>query len=169
MKKLFSLLLAIILTGALTAPVFAHQQRTAVTKVLFNKNTGNLEITHRFYMHDAEHAVQILFDKRADIRNSADTRELFANYVGKRFAIKPLNGEELKLEPVGHEIERIYFWVYQEVKAPENIKGLTMIHNALRDIWTDQVNTVNVEGRGDLRTATFSGDVELLSVELVNN
>jgi len=168
MKKLFSLVLAIIMTGALTAPVFAHQQRAAMTKVLFNKNTGNLEIMHRFYIHDTEHAVQMLFDKKADIRNSEDTRELFANYVGKRFSIKPLNGSELELKSVGHEIERIYFWVYQEVKAPDDIEGLTMIHNALRDIWADQVNTVNVEGRGDLRTATFEGEVELLSIELNN-
>lgn len=153
------------MTGALSAPVFAHQQRAAITKVLFNKNTGNLEVMHRFYLHDTEHAVQMLFDKKADIRNSSDTQELFANYVSQRFAIKPNDGSELKLKPVGHEIERIYFWVYQEVKAPENIEGLSMIHNALRDIWTDQVNTVNVEGNGDLRTATFEGDVELLSVE----
>jgi len=165
MKQIFIIILAVLMTGVYSAPVFAHQLRAAITKVLFNKNTGNLEVMHRFYLHDTEHAVQMLFDKRADIRNSADTQELFANYVSQRFAIKPLNGEELKLKQVGHEIERIYFWVYQEIKAPENIEGLTIIHNALRDIWTDQINTVNVEGRGDLRTATFDGDVELLSVE----
>ncbi|MBL4601155.1 MAG: hypothetical protein JKY84_00265 [Emcibacteraceae bacterium] len=165
MKKLFIITLALLMTGVFTTPVFAHQLRAAITKVLFNKNTGNLEIMHRFYIHDTEHAAQILFNKTADIRNSTDTQELFANYVAKRFAIKPLNGEELKLKAVGHEIERIYFWVYQEVKAPEDIRGLTMIHNALRDIWTDQINTVNVEGMGELQTATFDGDVELLSVE----
>mgnify|MGYP000058918280 FL=1 len=163
------LVLVLLITGALSASVFAHQQRAAITKVLFNQNTGNLEIMHRFYLHDTEHAVQMLFDKRADIRNSADTQELFANYVSKRFAIKPLNGEELKLKHVGHEIERIYFWVYQEVEAPEDIEGLTMIHNALRDIWTDQINTVNVEGKGDIRTATFEGNIELLSVEFDND
>lgn len=167
MKNL--IVLIVMITGVFITPVFAHQQRAAITKVLFNKNTGNLEVMHRFYLHDTEHAVQMLFDKKADIRNSAATRELFANYVSQRFAIKPLNGEELKLTAVGHEIERIYFWVYQEVKAPEDIEGLTMIHNALRDIWTDQVNTVNVEGRGDLRTATFDGEVEILSVEFNNN
>jgi len=167
MKRL--LVLILLITGALSASVFAHQQRAAITKVLFNQNTGNLEIMHRFYLHDTEHAVQMLFDKRADIRNSADTQELFANYVSKRFAIKPLNGEELKLKHVGHEIERIYFWVYQEVEAPKDIEGLTMIHNALRDIWTDQINTVNVEGKGDIRTATFEGNIELLSVEFDND
>lgn len=163
MKRL--LVLTLLITGALIASVFAHQQRAAITKVLFNQNTGNLEIMHRFYLHDTEHAVQMLFDKRADIRNSSDTQELFANYVSKRFSIKPLDGPELKLKPVGHEIERIYFWVYQEVKAPESIQGLTMVHNALRDIWTDQINTVNVEGKGNIRTATFQGNIELLSVE----
>ncbi|MBT5072627.1 MAG: hypothetical protein HOJ34_11475 [Kordiimonadaceae bacterium] len=161
--------MAVLISGTSVTPAYAHQLRSAITKVLFNKNTGNLEVMHRFYLHDTEHAVQMLFDKKADIRNSADSQELFANYVGQRFAIKPLDGEELKLKPVGHEIERIYFWVYQEVKAPEDIKGLTMIHNALRDIWTDQINTVNVEGIGDLRTATFEGDVELLSVEFNDN
>lgn len=168
MKNIFIIAMSILMAGVLTMPAHAHQLRAAITKVLFNKNTGNLEIMHRFYLHDTEHAVQMLFDKKADIRNSEGTRELFANYVSNRFAIKPLNGEELKLTPVGHEIERIYFWVYQEVKAPEDIEGLTMIHNALRDIWTDQINTVNVEGRGDLRTATFEGNVELLSVEFNN-
>jgi hypothetical protein len=165
MKRFFIIFFSVVMVGALIAPAHAHQLRAAITKVLFNKNTGNLEVMHRFYLHDTEHAAQMLFDKKADIRKSTDTQELFANYVSQRFAIKPLNGEELKLKHVGHEIERIYFWVYQEIKAPENIEGLTIIHNALRDIWADQINTVNVEGRGDLRTATFDGDVEILSIE----
>ena len=167
MTRLFVLVLMI--TGALTASVFAHQQRAAITKVLFNKNTGNLEVMHRFFLHDTEHAVELLFDKDADIINSEKTQKQFADYVVDRFAIKPLNGPELKLDLVGYEITQEFLWVYQEVKAPESIEGLTMIHNAMRDIWIDQVNTVNVEGRGDLRTATFEGDVELLSVELKNH
>ncbi len=167
MKRIVIIFLAV--ASLLTLPATAHQLRTAITKVLFNKNTGNLEVMHRFYLHDTEHAVQMLFDKKADIRNSANTRELFANYVSNRFAIKPLDGKELQLTPVGHEIERIYFWVYQEVKAPEDLQGLSMIHNALRDIWSDQVNTVNVEGIGDLRTATFEDGIELLSIEFNNS
>lgn len=161
--------MVMMITGVTSTPVFAHQLRSAITKVLFNPNTGNLEVMHRFYLHDTEHAVKALFDKNADIINSADTQELFTNYVSQRFFIKPLNGEELRLNLVGHEIDRIYFWVYQEIKAPDNIEGLTIIHNALRELWHDQVNTVNVEGRGDLKTATFEGDIELISVEFNND
>lgn len=165
MKKIFIVILSLILTGVTTAPVFAHQLKSAITKVLFNPNTGNLEVMHRFYLHDTEHAVKVLFDSKADIYNSADTQELFANYVSQRFFIKPLDGEEMKLKHVGHEIERLYFWVYQEIKAPDNIEGLSIIHNALRDIWPEQINTVNVIGQGDLRTATFDGDMEIITVE----
>jgi len=158
-----------VMAAVMVTSALAHQQRAAITKVLFNKNTGNLEVMHRFFLHDTEHAVQMLFDKNADIISSEKTKKQFADYVAERFAIKPLNGDELKLDMVGYEADRQFFWVYQEVKAPDSIEGLTMIHNALRDIWIDQVNTVNVEGRGDLRTSTFEGDVELLSVELKNH
>lgn len=166
MVKLVRIFSLFVMAGVLITSALAHQQKAAITKVLFNKNSGNLEIMHRFFLHDTEHAVQALFDRNADIINSKETQQQFAQYVADRFAIKPLEGPELKLDLVGYEIDRQYIWVYQETKSPEDIKGLTMIHNALRDIWFDQVNTVNVEGRGDLRTATFEGDVELLSVEL---
>jgi hypothetical protein len=38
-------------------------------------------------------------------------------------------------------------------------------HNALRDLWPSQINTINIEGKGDLQTLTFSDSVELLKVE----
>ena len=162
-------LIIMIVAGALTAPVNAHQIRAAITKVLFNKNTGNLEVMHRFYLHDAEHAVKEIIGTKADLHNSLKTQKAFAKYVSKRFYIKPLNGKEIHLNIVGQEVDHKFFWVYQEIKAPKDLKGLVIVHNALREIWTDQINTVNIEGRGDLKTATFSGDIELLSVEFKNH
>lgn len=169
MKKIFIVILSLLIAGVISTPVFAHQIKTAITKILFNPNTGNIEVMHRFNLHDTGHAVRVLFDKKADIYNSKDTQELFANYVSNRFFIKPLGGEELKLKNVGHEIERVYFWVYQEIKAPTNIKGLTIIDNALRDIWPEQTNTVNIEGHGDLKTAIFNGDAEIINIEFSND
>jgi hypothetical protein len=167
LRSLFLTLM--VIAGALTAPANAHQIRAAITKVLFNKNTGNLEVMHRFYLHDAEHAVKQVVGTKADIHNSAKTQEAFAKYVSERFYIKPLKGKELALKIVGQEVDGKFFWVYQEVKAPKNLNGLMIVHNALREIWTYQINTVNVEGMGDLKTATFSGDLELLSVEFKNH
>ena len=51
----------------------AHQQKIAITTVLFNPRTENIEIMHRFNLHDAEHAVKAMFKKTADILDDKDT------------------------------------------------------------------------------------------------
>ena len=153
----------LIAAGAVTVPAAAHQQKAAITKVLFNPRTGNIEVMHRFYLHDAEHAVRQIFGKDADIIGTLETQSIFADYVGERFALK--NGEaDLPLSPVGFEIERAFFWVYQETPIIENISDLTIKHNALRDVWPQQVNTVNIEGLDEIKTAIFSGSVELKTI-----
>ncbi len=155
----------LITAGAYTVPAAAHQQKAAITKVLFNPRTGNIEVMHRFYMHDAEHAVRQIFGKDADIIGSAETQSIFADYVGERFAL--ISGEtELPLSPVGFEIERVFFWVYQETPITDGISDLTIKHDALRDVWPQQINTVNIEGLGEVKTATFDGTIELKTITI---
>jgi len=158
-------LFTLITAGAFTVPAAAHQQKAAITKVLFNPRTGNIEVMHRFYMHDAEHAVRQIFGKDADIIGSAETQSVFADYVSERFALT--SGEtSLPLSPVGFEIERVFFWVYQETPMVSGIDDLTIKHDALRDVWPHQINTVNIEGLGDVKTATFDGSAEILTLDL---
>jgi len=157
-----------LIAGAITAPVYAHSQKAAITRVLFNPRTANLEVMHRFSMHDAEHAVKQIFDGDADIISSKDTQEKFSKYVADRFSIMESDGKALVLESVGYEIEGKFFWVYQETKAPE-AETLILSHNALRDLWPTQINTVNIEGKHGLRTVTFDGSEELITVNLKPN
>lgn len=147
----------------------AHQQKMAITTVLFNPRTHNLEIMHRFDVHDAEHAVKEIFDGDADIMQSKKTQSDFANYVIERFAIYNMQKKELPLAFVGTELEGKYFWVYQETPAPADLEGMYIQHNALRDIWHKQTNTINVEGMGDIQTLTFTDSTELLSVEFTHH
>lgn len=156
-----------LMAGALV-PAFAHQQKAAITQVLFNPRTGNIEVAHRFYLHDAEHAVRQIFGRDADILGSRETQSLFAEYVGERFAMTDDGETPLPLAAVGFEIERRFFWVYQETPVKAGIKELTFRHDALRDLWPEQINTINVEGIGTVRTATFDGSVEVQTITLKN-
>lgn len=144
--------------------VNAHQQKMAITTVYFNARTNNIEVMHRFNLHDAEHAVKEIFDGNADIIQSEATQSDFANYVIERFAIYRADKTELSLSLVGTELEGTHFWVYQETPAPKSLNGMYIQHNALRDIWHTQTNTINIEGMGDIQTLTFTDDTELLSV-----
>ncbi len=135
----------------------AHQQKEAVTRVLFNARTDNIEVMHRFLLHDAEHAVKQLIDAGADILGSEQARESFSTYVYRHFSISDQRGHEIELTPVGHEVEGRFLWVYEEAAIPAGLTALRISHSALRDLWPDQVNLVNVEREDGVRSATFRG------------
>jgi hypothetical protein len=141
---------------------FAHQQKAAETTVTFNKRSGQLEVSHRFYMHDTEHAVQALFDKNADIINLKETQQQFADYVAKQFLVRTLADEELPLKTVGYEVEGKFFWVYQETAIPKGLDGLKLFNGSLRDLWPTQINMVNIEGKDKVRTLYFSDNKDWL-------
>ena len=142
----------------------AHQQKSAISTISFNPSTHNIEIMHRFRIHDAEHAVKHIFGKDADIVSSTKTQQQFNHYVNEHFSMFA-NGSALQLTSVGYESDGQFFWVYQETTEPPALDNLSIQHNALRDIWEKQVNTINIEGKGQLQTMTFSGSIELLEVK----
>jgi len=144
----------------------AHQQKESITRILFNPRTGNIEVMHRFDLHDAEHAVKQIFDTDADILASNETRDRFAAYVHARFALRDQDGVDLPLAPVGHEIEGRFLWVYAETPIPDKLTALTLTHDALRDLWPDQVNLVNVDRDGETTSALFAGGEEAITLRL---
>lgn len=164
MKKLMpGLLLAVLSVGW---PVFAHQQKAAITRVIFNERTGTLDVIHRFYLHDAEHAVRQLLGRDADMIDSAETQAAFADYVQSHFGLHSASGEALVMESAGHEVDGNFVWVYQQRALPASLDSLQVTHDALREIWSDQINTVNIEIGDEVKTLSFEGDTRRLSATL---
>ena len=148
------LLLSVLLCFG--APLQAHQMKTAITKLLFNDRSGQLEVMHRFYLHDAEHAVKHLQGKAADIHQQEAARAQFADYVATHFSLT-LNGEPLQLKLLGSELDGRHIWVYQEIALPKaELNTLSVRHDSLMNIWPAQINVVNLEGRGQVRTLKLS-------------
>ena len=162
MNKIVKWLLGTLLFAAFS--LSAHQQKTAISTVLFNPRTENIEIMHRFRVHDAEHAVREILGKDADIIDSKKTQEQFGEYVNQRFSLFGSDEQSLPLKMVGVELDGKFFWVYQETTQPTKMDNMTIRHDALRDLWPEQVNTINVEGKGKLQTLTFTDSVELLKL-----
>ena len=163
-SRLLTLLSTLLLVWWQPSMVEAHQQKAAVTRVLFNSNSGNLEVMHRFLLHDAEHALQQLFDPTADIIASEIAREQFAAYVTERFALLDANGSTLPLRYVGQDLDGSFLWVYQEMHLPGAMTSMSVVHNALRDVWAEQNNLVNIERNDAIQTLNFNGSIEWLSV-----
>lgn len=147
--------LAILASLFFIAGAQAHQQKAAVSSVLFNDRSHNVEIYHRFYIHDAEHAVKHLFGKKGDIIASKSTQKQFADYIAHQFELRDFQGQTLPLKLLGYEVEGKFFYVYQELPIPANLKGLVIKQSALLEIWSQQQNLVNVEGRGPIQSLQF--------------
>ncbi|MCL1079876.1 hypothetical protein D5R81_17570 [Parashewanella spongiae] len=123
----------------------AHQQKEAYTNIKFNQRTDMLEIQHRFYLHDAEHAAQRVIDKSADLISDPVSREAFAYYATSTFSLKNESEMTLALEYVGTELQGKYLWVYQETPITKDMNRFYIKMTTLQEIWSDQVNHINIE------------------------
>jgi hypothetical protein len=150
----------LLLALALLAPIasIAHQVQVALTTVTFSVRTGSVEVIHRFYTHDTEHAMSILAGRQADIMLDQAVQQQFGQYVSKYFQLLDQNGKELPLALVGVELEGDVIWVYQETPLPGHLTELSVTNPVLLDLLPGQVNTVNVECGGELSTLEFSGN-----------
>jgi hypothetical protein len=152
---LIRLICSLLLLAGCCGELVAHEMKTALTKVVFNNRSGNIEVMHRFYVHDAEHGVKQLFDKGADLLNSELTQLQFNQYVSEQFTMTSLTAEVIKLTLLGGQLDGRFFWVYQEVPIPATVAGLRFQHRALQELWPAQVNTVNIEGKGEIKSLIF--------------
>ncbi len=141
----------------------AHQQKTAVTRLLFNESSGNLEVMHRLFLHDAEHAASVVFGEKQDLIESAASRALFGSYVVNRFAMQATeadgSSQEISLQYIGEEIDGQFLWVYQEAVGfaeSTTAQQLELINSILRDVWPEQSNLVNLEREGRINSVTFT-------------
>lgn len=155
---------ALLMALLLAVPLAAHQQKESITRVLFNPRTGNIEVMHRFLLHDAEHAIRELFGESADLIGNQADRDRFADYVHQRFSLADQDGAPIPLSPVGNEIESRFLWVYAEAPVPEGLISLTLSHDALRDLWPDQSNLVNIERDRDVQSVLFDGGSDELTI-----
>lgn len=155
-----------VLLALASSTLFAHQLHSASTTVAYNPRSETIEVMHRFFLHDAEHAVKQLFDAKADIHNNAATQQQFADYVMENFKLSSLAGESLPLRLVGFDIDGRDFWVYQEVARPKVLTGFMIRQPVLQELWPSQLNLVNVEGFSEaLKSVTFSRDDNWLAVQ----
>mgnify|MGYP005710307565 FL=1 len=148
----------------LSGNVGAHEQKSSITVVLANKNSGLLEISHRFNIHDAEHALTQLFGGKTDIMNDPLTQTRFSDYIQGHFSLRISDKHPIALSYVGHEVDGKFFWVYQEAPLPPSTPQIQVFANALQSVWTRQTNLVNFEGLGSIQSLRFTLNTEWQTV-----
>ena len=122
----------------------SHEQKTSITVILANKNTGCLEISHRFNIHDSEHALTELFGTSADIINDVSTQSRFSQYIQEHFALRTSEQVPIATHNIGHEVEGKFFRVYQEATLAPSASAIGVFAVALQSVWKRQTTLVNL-------------------------
>lgn len=135
-----------------STPAAGHRLKESLTTIEVNARTQLVEIVHRYYVHDAEHAVSQLAGLSGDIRSDEMLQQAFGRYVARQFGLADADRTPLALDLLGVELEGPYLWVYQEMPAAHFGDIAYVRHRAMQDVWSDQVNQVNVKRDAGVRT-----------------
>lgn len=144
--------------GALVCVAAAHGHRApgSLSTIEFNATTGNTEIVHRLHSHDAELGVSTVTEVNGLSVLDLEGRARIALYVEERFRIETDAGP-LPLSLIGAELAGDYLLVYQEFtgRLPEAVR---LRDDILRDAFPEQINQVNIDTDGVVRSVMFAND-----------
>lgn len=143
----------------------AHRQNESYTTLSFNQQNGNLEVAHRFYLHDAEHALKQTIGKAGNITLDEALQSEFSDYLLSNFVLKDDNDKVLELDTVGFESDGKFLWVYQERPALDT-RELKVKHTAMQEIYPKQVNQINLEKDGVTNSVRTTADKEWYSLSM---
>ena len=91
-----------------------------------------------------------------DIVTDKNAQTNFSRYVQQQFHIKINKTTPVMLNYIGHEVEGKFFWIYQEIDITKPLSSISISHTALQSVWASQVNLVNIEGFGSIKSLRFS-------------
>jgi len=135
--------------------LFAHPTPKGLTTIERNPNTNTVEIVHRFHLHDAEEAMQVILSEADLTLDALEGRAQLALHVEETFQLA--DGETnvpLSLVLVGAEIKGENVLVFQEYT--DGLPPLVKVrHDALRDAFPEQVNTLNAKLGSRVQTLVF--------------
>ncbi len=153
-RKTLHIMSGAALGAALPLSAVAHREKKTLTTIEWNADKKMLYVIHSYHLHDAETA---LADKgiieTADLF-SLKARAQLALYTAKNFSLSTA-GKKIDLDILGAETEAKTAYVYQQAKLSSAPKELVISAKMLRDIIPGQLNNVDVNLEGEIRSVQF--------------
>ena len=149
--RILSLSLIIV---ALAPGVSAHRYHTSVTRLEYNSEQRLFEITVQTFADDIEAALSKRNGGGVRLDSRAKTNALLLEYLRNVIALKK-GDRELELKWIGMELKGHSAWFYLEAEAPGGHSNVSLRNNLLFDLFTDQVNIVNVVNSGKKGSLIF--------------
>jgi len=138
------------------APALAHRLTTTETRVDINSDTGRVEVTHTFHIHDAEIALAKagLIDSPNLV--SLKERAQMALYIDQTFALFQ-NNVKIELSLLGAELDKRNVLTFQEGQIALPMGDLAVSAEMMRAFVPHQINNVDIAIDGQVTSLQFRG------------
>jgi hypothetical protein len=139
--------------------VLPHRFHTSLTRIDYNAEDKNIEITIQLFTHDLEKVLERISKQRIDFEKSAETDKLIEKYLEEHFVLQNQKGEKLKLRWVGKESDVDTTLVYMEFQTADNIEGFMLRNTIFFESFRDQTNLITARFDGKKADLLFkAGD-----------
>jgi hypothetical protein len=138
-----------------SAAAGAHRFHMGITEVAYNARTNSTEIVHTYMAHDVEALLMNLYGRQFDLGDPED-QAVLRKYVEGRFWLMGQDKARLPVRWVGMTADSQSVVIYQELENAPLSKTAAIHQGVLIDFLPDQVNTVNLNEAGAVRSLTFT-------------
>jgi hypothetical protein len=132
----------------------AHNFHAGITDISFNPRSGSTEIVHTYMAHDVEALLTNMYQRQFDL-SQPDDQAVLRKYLEQQFWLQGTDKQKLPLRWVGVTVDAQSVVVFQEAEHAPLSKTALVHDEVMTDFMPDQVNTVNVNDNGSIRTLGF--------------
>jgi len=122
-----------------------HPFFISLTDMVYNENRQQIEIAQKIFWTDIETSLTIATGKQVNFLNPKDPKQLeslIEEYILRNNKLE-VDGKQLKLTYLGHEVEEDAAWFYMESEQiPEPVQ-VTIYNSILIEDFPTQQNIVN--------------------------
>ena len=148
-------MLCVALLLCVSTAASAHRFHFGMTDITYNERTGSTEIVHTYTAHDIEALLLNLYQRQFDLSDPED-QDVLRKYVERQFWIAAQDATRLPARWVGMTVDANSVVIYQEIEDTPLSRAATIRQGVLIDFLPEQVNTVNLNAGGAVRSLTFN-------------
>lgn len=144
----------------------AHKFYVSHLNMNYDKQSKTFQLSFSINIEDLEKTLEKQSGEKISLDEITDANEaLVFKYVNKHFSAK-VNGNPLKLNSIGYELEDDVVWVYIETIQTEIPESLEIANNILFELFSEQKNMVKVKiGENDYSALfTIKNPVEIIKL-----
>ncbi len=156
MRLLITIAAVLLLFPLAGAGPALHAYHSSITELRYNPAKKQLELAVKVFADDFEKALSQGQATPVNLTDAGPRPLMLATaYLQRSLQVSTPAGAPLALQVLGMQAENDGYWFYCKVPLPAPVAGVKLRQAVMQDVFSDQMNIVNIEANGHKQSALF--------------